>query len=149
MASSPYQLHVNNFKVTISVIFISWFSWPCCFTRVHSCRTFHQIMFRPFSVVRNAVETTALLALTDYLTNDILSIGRITFFNQTDSRWNWRFLATVLSKLYPQMKRKNSEIKLKKKVVAKAICPRDVLHCRKIFVGISGGLLRHCQEQKQ
>jgi len=45
-------------------------------------------MFRPFSVVRNAVETTALLALTDYLTNDILIIGRITFFNQTDSRWN-------------------------------------------------------------
>jgi len=45
-------------------------------------------MLRPFSVVRNAVETTVLLALRDYFTNGILMIGRITFFNQTYSRWN-------------------------------------------------------------
>jgi len=50
-------------------------------------------MFQPFSAVTNAVGTTALLGLIDYLTNEILVIGRITFFNQTDSRWNqilWR-----------------------------------------------------------
>jgi len=45
-------------------------------------------MLRPFSVVWNAVETTALLALIVYLTNDIFIIGRITFFNQTILRWN-------------------------------------------------------------
>ena len=33
-------------------------------------------MFRPFSVITNAVETTALLGLIDYLTNEILAIGR-------------------------------------------------------------------------
>jgi len=43
-------------------------------------------MFRPFSAVTDAVEPTALLELIDYLTNEILVIGRITFFNQTDSR---------------------------------------------------------------
>ena len=111
MYSLLYQLRFNNFKVTICVTFISWFSWPYCFTRVPSCRSFQWIMLRPFSVVRNAVETTVLLALRDYFTNGILMIGRITFFNQTYSRWNWRFLATVLSKLYLQMELKNNEIK--------------------------------------
>jgi len=42
-------------------------------------------MFRPSSVVRNAVATPELLAFIDYLTNEILILGRITFFNQTDS----------------------------------------------------------------
>jgi len=41
MPSLLYQLHFNNFKVTISVIFISWFSWPWCFTSLPSCRSFH------------------------------------------------------------------------------------------------------------
>jgi len=41
MPSLLYQLHFNHFKVTISVIFISWFSWPCCFTRLPSYRSFH------------------------------------------------------------------------------------------------------------
>jgi len=68
-------------------------------------------MFQPFSAVTNAVGTTALLGLIDYLTNEILVIGRITFFNQTDSRWNQIFMVTVLSKLCPQMKLKNIEIK--------------------------------------
>jgi len=47
---------------------------------------FTKSLFQPFSVVTNAVETTASLALIDYLTNEILIIGRITFFNQTYSR---------------------------------------------------------------
>jgi len=41
MPSLFYQLHFNNFKVTISVIFISWFSWPCRFIRVPSYRRLH------------------------------------------------------------------------------------------------------------
>jgi len=32
----------------------------------------------------------ALLALLDYFTNEILNLGHITFFNQTDYRWHWK-----------------------------------------------------------
>jgi len=41
MPSLLYQAHFNNFNVNISAILISWFSWPCRFTRVPSCRRFH------------------------------------------------------------------------------------------------------------
>jgi len=105
-------------------------------------------MFRPFSVVRNTVETKTLLALIDYLTNEIFIIGGITFFNQTDSRQKWRFLATVWSKLCPEAVLKNSEIKNKKLgyFVVKAVWPWDVPHCRNIFlkitIGVPGSIFR-------
>jgi len=58
-------------------------------------------MFWPLSVFRNAVETTALLVLIDYLTNEILIIGRITFFNQildgTEDFWP-RFCRNLVRK---------------------------------------------------
>jgi len=58
-------------------------------------------MFRPSSVVRNAVAMPELLALIDYLTNEILILGRITFFNQTDSTvvlqpLRWRCIECVI-----------------------------------------------------
>jgi len=49
----------------------------------------HHVSAIRCSQVRNAFETPALLAL-DYFTNEILILGRITFFNQIDSRWHWR-----------------------------------------------------------
>jgi len=41
MPSLLHLFHLNNFKATISIILMSWFSWPCRFTSVPLCRSLH------------------------------------------------------------------------------------------------------------
>ena len=55
-----------------------------------------------------------LLALINYLTNEILILGRITFFIKQILDGAKDFLVTVLTKLCPEMKLKNNEIKKNK-----------------------------------
>jgi len=52
-----------------------------------------------------------LLALIRSLTNEILILGRITFFSQTDSDDTEDFLVSLLSKLCLEMELKIGEIK--------------------------------------
>jgi len=66
-------------------------------------------MFRPSGVVRLGTllnEMPAILALIDYLSNELLIIGRITFLTIQILNGTEDFLATVLSKLWPQMELK-------------------------------------------
>ena len=154
MPSLLCQLHLNNFKVTISVICISWFSWPGRFTRVPSCQNLHYIMFQPSRVVRNAFETPALLAL-DYFTCGILILIRITFLTHIpDQGWanifygepHWRFycyrgsmlvlhilhlqslwkLKKVLHEL-PQNEGNNSHFGLSRNAVSNDTCGKNLI----------------------
>jgi len=65
-------------------------------------------MIRPFSVVRLGTlsKRQHYWRLIDYFTNEILILGRITFFIQMDSDGTEDFLVTVLSKLCLQMELK-------------------------------------------
>jgi len=103
------------------------------------------------------------LALIDYLTNEILIVGRITFFNHTDSWWHWRLSGDGSVEIVSTNGTKKIMKKTNKKLgyfVVKAIWPRAVPLCRNIFyksplgapesiLGSRFGLLRHRQEQKK
>jgi len=71
----------------------------------------------------------ALLVLRYYLNNEILILVRITFFNQTDSRWHWILSGIGSVETVSANGTKNWWNKKQKKLgyfVVKAIWPRDV-----------------------
>jgi len=80
----PYFINFTSIILGLPFLLFSFLDYQSTFM---SKPPLHHVSAIRCSQVRNAFETPALLAL-DYFTNEILILGRITFFNQIDSRWH-------------------------------------------------------------
>jgi len=70
-ARPPYFVNCTSKILKLPIVLFSFvdFPGPAALPDYLHVEAFTKSLFRPFSVVTNAVETTASLALIDYLTN--------------------------------------------------------------------------------